>query len=169
MARCHICSKQTSSTRDLGCSRCKNSFHLDCLNLSPEELTLVGAGWVCSYCKKEGRSLRSKPSSSTTQIDSQQFASASLSSDQFALLMGKLNEIYDDISIIKTNQQVLQIDLSECKSKLEKHSSEILRHSDTLATHSQTIDRYDLDIACCSSRFDLLAEGHRFVCSYWDS
>ncbi|XP_044761882.1 uncharacterized protein LOC123319097 [Coccinella septempunctata] len=87
-----------------------------------------------------------------------QCSPTTLNADQFTLLMSKLNEISNDIAVIKTTQLTLQSDLTECKSILEKHSSELLRLDKTLTRHSHSISQHDLDIASCSSRIDRLTD-----------
>lgn len=177
MTKCHICSKQTTSTRFANCFKCKKAFHFDCLNLSPSELGLIDAKWTCGYCVNEGRLLRSgsvsspsqRPGTSAMPGNLHPSTASSLSCDQFAALMAKLDDISNDISSIKSTQMALQADLSECRSILVKHSDDLRRHDDVLVSHSRSISEHDAKVQSCTSQVLSLAESHRGLAEAVDS
>lgn len=134
----------------------------------PDELSLIDKDWICSYCKKEGRSLRSGSVSSPSQhlnkpvstLNSQSSSASSLSGDQFAAIMAKLNEMSLDMSTIKSTQLAIQSDLSECKSVLKEHSEDLRRHESLLDEHSNSIIKHETDIKACTSKMRSLEESN---------
>lgn len=160
MVKCHICSKQISSTRSINCSKCGNAFHLDCLILLPNELTSLGADWTCNYCKNDGRTLRSGSVSSPAQRLTAPVAQPILSADQFSVLMAKLNEMSVDISTMKEIQFSLKSDLAQCKTMLEQHSANLSRHDAALAEHSRVMGQHAVEIDSCKSGIDVLNKNY---------
>lgn len=172
MPKCHICSKQTASTKFTNCSKCNKHFHLECLFLLPDGLSPIDDNWICGYCKKEGRSLRSGSISSPSQqtitpvptiINPQSSSSLPISCDQFGVLMAKLNEMCIDMKTIKSTQISMQSDLSECKSILKKHSEDLRRHDSLLEEHSNLIKKHETAIGACTSGMRDLEESHKHI------